>query len=166
MTVPVTDTTPNNSADDDLEQQPNEAVVETVEEADEEEDEHDDDDDVTVIVLDQRPGHDDLPTVLGPAAFDWNNGPPELAERRRNILVQELRRVQRSSFIHFAILCLIPTLLLTLVLATVLGDVEECDSNASFCQLEPRTFMNAFTTRCICETVAVGSNSFYNGDNP
>jgi hypothetical protein len=46
------------------------------------------------------------------------------------------------------LLCLIPTALRIIVIATVVGDEEDVGSN--FCELEPRTFVNAFTTRCVC----------------
>lgn len=112
----------------------------------------DDDDDVTIIMLDQtiRRGsaNDD--------AFAWiNASSPEMEERRRAVLVQELRRVQRASFLHFLLLCLIPTAFLVIVIATVMGDTEDCASDTTFCALEPRTFMNAFTTRCVCDAIPI-----------
>lgn len=112
--------------------------------------EADSDDDVTVILLDQ--------TVesQGHGALEWiEQTGPEMEERRRNVLLRELRRVQRASFLHFALLCLIPTALLLIVVATVIGDEEECSSDATFCELEPRTFINAFTTRCVCDPIPV-----------
>lgn len=59
------------------------------------------------------------------------------------------------SFIHFMILCLIPTSLLFIVIATVLGEDEECESAATTCEKEARTFINAFTTRCVCDAISV-----------
>jgi hypothetical protein len=78
---------------------------------------------------------------------------------RRNVLLRELQRLQRTSFIHFMALCLIPTSLLFIVLATVLADDEQCESLATTCEKEPRTFINAFTTRCICDAITVIGNS-------
>lgn len=108
------------------------------------------DDDVTVILLDQTA------SSQGHGALEWiEQTGPEMEERRRNVLLRELRRVQRASFLHFALLCLIPTALLLIVVATVIGDEEECSSEATFCELEPRTFINAFTTRCVCDPIPV-----------
>ena len=114
----------------------------------------DDDDDVTIIMLDQNVANDSRNRPED--AFAWiESNAPEMEERRRNVLVQELRRVQRASFIHFVLLCLIPTALLIIVIATVVGDEENCESDATFCSLEPRSFLNAFTTRCVCDAIPV-----------
>jgi hypothetical protein len=112
----------------------------------------DDDDDVTVIVLER--GADN--TFGEPVNAQWaDQDSPEMEERRRNVLLRELQRVQRASFIHFLILCLIPTSLLFIVIATVLGEVEECESEATTCAREARTFINAFTTRCVCDAIRI-----------
>lgn len=110
----------------------------------------DDDDDVTVIILESGSDADD---AVGTGWVDQDS--PEMQERRRNVLLRELQRVQRASFIHFMILCLIPTSLLFIVIATVLGEDEDCESAATTCQKEARTFVNAFTTRCICDAITV-----------
>jgi len=142
-----------------------------------------DDDDETIIILDpssdeSRGRHRQQRLVRqNLSMFDWleREAAPELEERRRSILLRELRRAQRSSFVHFAILCFIPTVLLFVVLGTVFGDVDECSmsggnqqqqqllpqNNSAFadafsnCYMEPRKFMNAFTTRCVCESIPV-----------
>ncbi len=112
-----------------------------------------DDDDMTVIILEHGSDNDRPPA-------GWaDQDAPEMEQRRRNVLLRELQRVQRASFIHFMILCLIPTSLLFIVIATVLGDEENCDSAATMCEKEPRTFINAFTTRCICEAITVMNGS-------
>ena len=137
------------------------------------------DDNITVIVLDPstpsdfqvRPPSADNDAVPN---FDWmeqgqqpeqapgnSDSIPTMEERRRNILLGELQRVQRTSFIHFVLLCSIPVILLVVVLATALGDVEDCSSSTTnpgaqeLCFMEDRNFMNAFTTRCVCQGVAV-----------
>lgn len=108
------------------------------------------DDDVTVIVLDRANNMDSA------AASLWaEQDSPEMEERRRQVLLRELQRVQRASFIHFLILCLIPTSLLFIVIATVLGEDDVCESNATLCEQEERTFINAFTTRCVCNAILV-----------
>ena len=114
-----------------------------------------DDDNLTVIVLEQGAENALLSQT---AAVGWaEQDSPEMEERRRNILLRELQRVQRASFIHFLILCLIPTSLLFIVIATVVGENETCDSAATKCAKEARTFINAFTTRCVCDAITVTS---------
>jgi hypothetical protein len=144
-----------NRADEDiagpsvtLQEQPAESAVEDSEQHDDG-DCSDNDDDVTVIILES--GADD--DAVGTGWVDQDS--PEMQERRRNVLLRELQRVQRSSFIHFMILCLIPTSLLFIVIATVLGEDEECESTATTCEKEARTFINAFTTRCVCDAITV-----------
>lgn len=113
----------------------------------------DDDDDLTVIVLEQ--GAENA-FINQAAAAGWvGQDSPEMEERRRNVLLRELQIVQRASFIHFMILCLIPISLLLIVIVTVLGEDEECESLATTCAREVRTFINAFTTRCVCDAIVV-----------
>lgn len=120
----------------------------------EESNDDDDDDDITIIMLDQNVVNDNR--NRSDDAFAWiDSTSPEMEERRRAVLVRELRRVQRASFIHFVLLCLIPTALLIVVIATVIGDEEDCESDATFCELEPRTFMNAFTVSTTGHTVVI-----------
>lgn len=111
--------------------------------------ENGDDDDETVIVLDRRN------TADSATALWAEQDSPELEERRRSILLRELQRVQRASFVHFLILCLIPTSLLFIVIITVLQDDDLCESTATLCEEEARTFINAFTTRCVCNAIQV-----------
>ena len=109
-----------------------------------------DDDEMTIITLDHN--NDQNAT----AALAWldQNG-PKMKRRRRNVLLRELQRVQRASFIHFMLLCLIPTALLLVVVVTVFGEGEPCGSEVTTCRQEARTFINAFTTRCICDAIDV-----------
>jgi hypothetical protein len=114
---------------------------------------YDDDDDLTVIVLEQ--GAENA-FINQAAAAGWvGQDSPEMEERRRNVLLRELQIVQRTSFIHFMVLCLIPTSLLLIVIATVFGEDEECESLATACVREARTFINAFTSRCVCDAIIV-----------
>ena len=78
----------------------------------------------------------------------------ELQQRRQDILL-EVQRVQRANFIHFALLCLVPTSLLLIVIAAIVSDGGECSGAEGVmgCEREARTFVNAFTTRCICDAV-------------
>lgn len=111
--------------------------------------ENSDDDDETVIILDRQNAMD------SPAALWAEQDSPELEERRRSILLRELQRVQRASFVHFLVLCLIPTSLLLIVVITVLREDDLCESSATLCEEEARTFINAFTTRCVCNAIPV-----------
>jgi hypothetical protein len=114
----------------------------------------DEEDDITVIMLDQtiEDGND----RVGVFSEYWiEQHGPEMEERRRNILLRELKRVQRASFIHFALLCFIPTALLIVVLITIFSGDEECESSATYCALEERTFVHAFTTRCVCDPIPI-----------
>jgi hypothetical protein len=93
---------------------------------------HDDDDNVTIILLDSDSPNQGI-------SMDWiEQQGPEMEQRRRAVLLRELKRVQRSSFIHFAILCFIPTIFLAIVIATVIAGEEECTSDVTYCELEPR----------------------------
>ena len=75
---------------------------------------------------------------------------------RREAIRTEVERMQRNNCIHFAVLCLVPTSLLLIVVAAILSEDGECSGDGlTACEREPRTFVNAFTTRCICD--AVGS---------
>ena len=128
----------------------NEGDSSEIEVANQRREEDDEDDNVTVIVLENSADDGEV------MAHGWvDQDSPEMQERRRNVLLRELQRVQRASFVHFMILCLIPTSLLFIVIATVLGEDEECQSAATTCEKEPRTFINAFTTRCVCDAITV-----------
>lgn len=114
--------------------------------------EDEDNENLTIIGLDDDTEQGDSDQQ----ALAWmHQNRPEIEERRRNILLRELQRVQRASFIHFALICLIPTTLLFIVVVTVLGEDEDCNSVATTCVKEAGTFMNAFTTRCICDAIDV-----------
>lgn len=119
---------------------------------------NEDDDDVTVIFLDAQT--DDA--QYSGMSFDWiQQQGPEMEQRRRSVLLREINRMQRSSFLHFVLLCSVPVILLIVVLVTVITDNEECASDATYCELEPRTFVNAFTTRCVCSPIPVSRNDEY-----
>jgi len=118
----------------------------------------DEDDDLTIIGLEQDPeqggGVVRGRTRQNATAWIEQQG-PEMEARRRILLLRELQRVQRASFIHFFLLCLIPTSLLIVLVAIVLGENQVCTSQATTCIQEARTFLNAFTTRCICDAIDV-----------
>ena len=97
------------------------------------------------------------PFVLPAVAWEPSE---EATALRREAIHRELERVQRANFIHFLVLCLVPTTLLIIVIAAIVGEDTECghsgeiDNNGlTVCEREPRSFVNAFTSRCICEAV-------------
>lgn len=117
--------------------------------------ENDDNDDLTIIELDDSTQGRNQQQA---AALSWmEQQGPDMEERRRNVLLRELQRVQKASFIQFVLLCLIPTSLLFILVATVIGGDEDCGSEATMCVKEARTFLNAFTTRCICDAIDVSN---------
>ena len=74
---------------------------------------------------------------------------------RRESIRQEVERVQRANFIHFLVLCLVPTTLLVIVITAILSEDGECSgvNDGVNCEREPRSFVNAFTSRCICDAI-------------
>jgi hypothetical protein len=113
------------------------------------------DDDVTIIGIDNNDVEqgERMQRALALAWIQQNI--PATEERRRNMLLRELQRTQRTNFIHFTLLCLIPTTLLIIVMTTVFGEDEDCSSIATTCVTEAGNFMNAYTTSCICDAVDV-----------
>jgi hypothetical protein len=87
---------------------------------------------------------------------NWTLNEEEINTRREAIRA-EVERIQRSNFLHFLVLCLVPTSLLIIVIAAILSEDGECSLQdgglLTVCEREPRTFVNAFTTRCICDAV-------------
>jgi hypothetical protein len=66
-------------------------------------------------------------------------------------LTEELAIIQKTNFIHFGILCLVPIFLLLLVLISSISKQGSCNGYEGVtCEYEERAFMNAFSTRCIC----------------
>jgi len=85
----------------------------------------------------------------------WEPSEEATAQRRRAIH-QEVERIQRANFLHFMVLCLVPTTLLIIVIAAILSEDGECNGDVdglTVCQREPRSFVNAFTSRCICDAI-------------
>jgi hypothetical protein len=76
-------------------------------------------------------------------------------QQRRAAILAEVERVQRANFIHFALLCLVPTSLLLIVIAAIFSQDGECNGieGVMVCERESRSFVNAFTTRCVCDAV-------------
>lgn len=79
---------------------------------------------------------------------------------RREIVLRELERVQKANFIHFFVLCLVPTSLLLIVISAILNEETECGNDyvdsggvSLVCEKEERAFVNAFTSRCLCNAV-------------
>ena len=56
-------------------------------------------------------------------------------------------------------LCLVPTALLVIVIAAIVSYDGGCGGSGgdelTACEMEPRSFANAFTTTCICDAVRI-----------
>jgi hypothetical protein len=123
---------------------------------------YDDSDNVTIIFLESENDvnqDNDNNTGNTPNWMERIDDDTIFDERRRTILLSELKRIQRSSFLNFVVLCAIPVILFTVMVIIVLGHEETCISTVTQCVLEPRTFVNAFTTRCICDPIPVERNT-------
>jgi hypothetical protein len=105
-------------------------------------------------------------------------------QTRRNEMVQELRVVERSSFRLFLMILVVPVVLLVVAVAAVVSDDVDCSGMAAqqtsgsgtasemgnsstqqpgaaggaSCWNDQRTFRNAFSTRCICDSVPASNN--------
>lgn len=123
---------------------------------------NDDNDNITVITIQPQ-----VTSARNNITLDWiNQSGPEMAQHRRTVLLREIQRIQRVSFLQFALLCLIPSVMIIVVLwESMMGGTEDCSSEATHCILEARTFMNAFTTRCVCEAIQVLS-IWESGEDP
>jgi hypothetical protein len=109
-------------------------------------------DDITVIVLDEAIENIDSANGVSSNWIDQNG--PEMEERRLRILLPELKRIQRESFIRFAIMFSIPIVLLVIVLAMIpYTNNESCESDIVLCRIESRKFKNGFKGRCICDPI-------------
>ena len=115
-----------------------------------------DDDDVTIIGVEDLP-NPPLSTHLQISIQQLVDADQE--SQRRSIIQNEIEREQRTNFCHFALLCLVPTSLLLIVIITVLGEGDTCVNTNPFtnCFQERRSFVNAFTSRCVCDAVLVES---------
>ena len=113
------------------------------------------DDEIQELVIRTNPNNsnnnNNEPTIQFP---NWTLNQEEINTRREAIRT-EIERMQHSNFIHFVVLCLVPTSLLLIVIAAILSEDGECSAEGGLtvCEREPRTFVNAFTSRCICEAV-------------
>merc|ERR1712157_333671 len=113
-----------------------------------------DEDDITVIGIEPNPR---IPSHLQfsiQQALELDSSDEE-GTQRRSMIQSEVERVQRTNFCHFALLCLVPTSLLLIVVITVLGEGDTCGNTNPFtkCFQESRSFVNAFTSRCVCDAV-------------
>lgn len=114
----------------------------------------DDGDDITEIGIE-----DTNSTSQNNTSTDYLPDTPEgirIAEdRRRELLVADIQRMQKTNLIHFAVLFLVPTAMVVLVIWTALSNDGDCDELIVGCVREPRTFVHAFTSRCLCKSFEV-----------
>mmetsp|Transcript_40376 Transcript_40376/g.78983 ORF Transcript_40376/g.78983 Transcript_40376/m.78983 type:complete len:188 (+) Transcript_40376:22-585(+) len=76
-------------------------------------------------------------------------------ERRRLVIHQEISMHQRMNFLSFLVLFLIPTTLLLLIVVIVFFDDSKCTGISPHCANEIRILRNAFTSRCVCDSVTM-----------
>lgn len=115
----------------------------------------DEEQELVVQIPDGHPNsNSDAPSPFVLPSVAWEPS-VEATALRREAIHQEVLRVQRANFIHFLVLCLVPTTLLLIVIAAIVSEDGECGSTAGLtvCEREPRSFVNAFTSRCICDAV-------------
>jgi hypothetical protein len=112
-----------------------------------------DDDNILIVPI---PNHH-APHLLPQANLTFL--PQQTLQQRRAAILAEVERVQRANFIHFALLCLVPTSLLLIVVAAIISEDGDCSGveGVTVCEREERTFVNAFTTRCVCDAVRSGA---------
>ena len=92
----------------------------------------------------------------------WEPSEEATAQRRR-ALHQEVERIQRANFLHFMVLCLVPTTLLIIVIAAILSEDGECNGDVdglTVCQREPRSFVNAFTSRKVRVSIVLSCERY------
>ncbi|KAL7543795.1 hypothetical protein ACHAXR_013131 [Thalassiosira sp. AJA248-18] len=115
----------------------------------------DDEQELVVQIPNGHPENSGSPSPFVIPNVAWE--PSEQATNlRREAIHREVERVQRANFIHFLVLCLVPTTLLLIVIAAIVSEDGECgggDNGLTVCEREPRNFVNAFTSRCICDAV-------------
>lgn len=130
---------------------------------------HHDDDDMTEINIDDadQMGGSNFVSRLerihgrntngGTSRFFWSEEEERAYEiQRREQLNQELLRIQKRNFIQFTILCMVPLFLLVLVVVSSLTSNQSCNGyEIATCAYEERSFLNAFTRRCICKGFAM-----------
>jgi len=103
----------------------------------------------------------------------------EYEQRRRIELLEEIKHVQRKHCMHVLFLAFIPILLLFVRLfSSVVNsgmNAEQCAESSTTiqingnplqinCDLEPRQFMNAFTSRCLCNAIPILGEFSPNGN--
>ena len=117
---------------------------------------------VTEINIPPSPSNNHTPTYFGGLYFGTHS--PAVTnrlwtleergayeERRRESLTQELNRVQRSNFISFSLLCMIPIVLIGLILMNSFRSDGDClGYETAKCERNTRSFLNAFGNKCFC----------------
>lgn len=112
----------------------------------------DNDDTTEVTEINVPPSYDNSNYNNPQAHRLWTDEAREAyEERRREALTTELNRVQRTNFIHFSIMCLVPIGLIGLVLMNSFTDNGVCEGfGVAQCERVRRSFLNAFGNDCVC----------------
>ena len=96
--------------------------------------------------------------VLNQDLSRGNDGLPEDEAHSREILLHEIHRAQRANFLHFLLLCSIPIIFLVVVLSSI-NDSIDCSDDLVFCSRESRAFINAFSSRCMCDAIVIANEN-------
>jgi len=104
----------------------------------------DQDDNWSVIRMDENEYNYNAPS-FNFDRWQWTNDDEDQERRRRITAVREIEQIQRSNFLHFILLCLVPTSLLLILVVTVMGNDNVCMGNdISQCFLEQKSFFQSF----------------------
>ncbi len=91
----------------------------------------------------------------------WALGPIDSEtqmEERLEIILGKLKDLQMQSCRQFFLLCLVPTILMSVVIWAIIADLGHCgNDDLTTCSRERRTFINAYTSRCICRAIRLNS---------
>jgi len=110
-------------------------------------------DDMTEVQLEDN-------DILNQDLSRGNDGLPEDEAHSREILLHEIHRAQRANFLHFLLLCSIPIIFLVVVLSSI-NDSIDCSDDLVFCSRESRAFINAFSSRCMCDAIVIAHHDEY-----
>jgi len=128
-------------------------VVENLQDIEDEGDDMSVGDDMTEVQLEDN-------DILNQDLSRGNDGLPEDEAHSREILLHEIHRAQRANFLHFLLLCSIPIIFLVVVLSSI-NDSIDCSDDLVFCSRESRAFINAFSSRCMCDAIVIAHHDEY-----
>jgi len=127
-------------------------------------DDFDEDDNITIIERDMPQQESNQNPFPGGAWmfhegmwFDLTQETQVHEDQRREVIRREVRHIQKANCFHFSVMMIVPLVLTIIVIIAVLKNYETCISSTPgiTCAEEERIFMNAYTTRCICNGITL-----------